>query len=106
MSSSENVLKELNEMHENLEFTLEKEKDGKLPFLDLIIKRNGEKFSYEIYRKPTDAPLCTPFESHTPMVYKTATFESMFHRLFNIPLSHDDFQKELKYIYEVGERNG
>ncbi len=102
--TGENVLKELNEMHENLEFTLEKEKDGKLPFLDLIIKRNGEKFSYEIYRKPTDAPLCTPFESHTPMAYKTATFESMFHRLFNIPLSHDDFQKELKYIYEVGER--
>jgi hypothetical protein len=30
------VLKELNEMHENLEFTLENEKDGKLPFLDIM----------------------------------------------------------------------
>ncbi len=100
------MLEELNKMHENLEFTLEKENDGKLPFLDVLIKRNAEKFSYEIYRKPTDAPLCTPCDSHTPMIYKTATFESMFHRLFNIPLDHDAFQKELKYIYEVGERNG
>ncbi len=30
------MLKELNEMHENLEFTLENEKDGKLPFLDIM----------------------------------------------------------------------
>jgi hypothetical protein len=33
-----------------------------LPFLDLLIKRNEGGSSFEIYRKPTDSPLCSPYD--------------------------------------------
>ncbi len=93
-------------MHANIEFTVEREQQGKLAFLDILIIRNGKNFEFEIYRKPTDAQLCIPFDSHTPMSYKLAAFESLFHRLFDIPLSEIGFKKEVDYIYEMARKNG
>jgi hypothetical protein len=83
--------------HENIEFTLEKEKDGMLPFLDLLIKRNEGGSSFEIYRKPTDSPLCSPYD------YKLA---ALLHRLYNIPLNEEGFQREINYIYSMGKLSG
>jgi hypothetical protein len=37
----------------SLKFTLETEIDGQLPFLDLKIKRNSDRLTFGIYRKPT-----------------------------------------------------
>jgi hypothetical protein len=54
---AEETLKLLNSMHENIEFTVERQGEGKLPFLDILIIRNGEHLEFEIYRKPTDAQL-------------------------------------------------
>lgn len=68
--------------------------------------RYDNKFSFEIYRKPTDSQLCIPFDSCTPMIYKVAAFETMFHRLYNIPMDRDAFKKEENYIYECAELNG
>ncbi|XP_062704621.1 uncharacterized protein LOC134286935 [Aedes albopictus] len=48
------VLDLLNAQHESIKFTLEKEVDGKLPFLDLMISKTEEnRLKYAIYRKPT-----------------------------------------------------
>jgi hypothetical protein len=92
-------------MHENIEFTVEREEEGKLPFLDILIIRNGEQLEFEIYRKPTDAQLCIPFNSHTPMNYKLAAFESLFHRLYSLPLTEAGFKKEIEYIFEMARKN-
>jgi hypothetical protein len=52
---AEETLKLLNSMHENIEFTVERQGEGKLPILDILIIRNGEHLEFEIYRKATDA---------------------------------------------------
>lgn len=42
----------LNKVDMNIQFTMEMEKDGELPFLDLLIKRQGSSANFKVYRKP------------------------------------------------------
>jgi len=52
----------LNKQHVNIKFTYEKEIDGKLCFLDVLIKNiNAEKFETSVYRKATFTGLLTNF---------------------------------------------
>ena len=43
----------LNEIDNNIQFTIELANNNSLPFLDLQIKREENKLSFNIYRKPT-----------------------------------------------------
>jgi hypothetical protein len=46
-------LEYLNNMHYNIQFSMEKEKDGHLPFLDIYVYRKPDgSFSHMVYRKP------------------------------------------------------
>lgn len=104
--TTDTILQKLNEQHKNIKFTCENEIDKQLPFLDLMIKREGKSFSFGIYRKPTDSPLTIPNDSHTPMIYKMAAYESMFHRLYSTPITNDSFMHERKYILDTAHLNG
>ena len=44
-------LSRLNEVHKKTQFTLEKERDGSLPFLDIDITRTPDGVKYKVYRK-------------------------------------------------------
>lgn len=55
-----------------IKFTVEKENDGRIPFLDILIIREGKRLEVDVYRKPTDKPLCIPFDSHHPITHKSA----------------------------------
>jgi hypothetical protein len=101
-----NILNELNKRHEAIKFTLEVEEAGSLPFLDLRLIRENGKISFDIYRKPTDAPLCIPRSSHHPWKYKVAAFESALFRMWNLPLTGERRQKELEYIVRMAQING
>ena len=47
-------LEHINSIHSNISFTMEKEKDGKLAFLDVLISRgNDHKLHHRVHRKPT-----------------------------------------------------
>ena len=50
----------LNSLHGNIKFTVENEKSGFLPFLDIMIERKLLNYETGIYRKPTDTGLYTP----------------------------------------------
>lgn len=102
----EETLRELNARHPKIRFTMEVEDEGKLPFLDLIIKRNGSSLGFEIYRKPTHTQRFIPKSSNHPIQHKMAAFSSMIHRLLNVPLSSQDFEKEKKYILDTAQING
>ena len=43
----------LNTKHANVKFTSEKEVNGSLPFLDVLISRNKKRFTTTVYHKPT-----------------------------------------------------
>jgi hypothetical protein len=89
-----------------IKFTVEQEENGQLPFLDLLLIREGDKIAFDVYRKPTDAPLCIPHDSHHPMSHKLAAFESALFRMWAIPLTNERRQKELDYIQRMAVMNG
>jgi hypothetical protein len=60
------ILEEVNKMHKSMEFTIEKEKEGIIPFLDLLISREKGIFEFEVYRKPTDKPIYIRAVSYLP----------------------------------------
>ena len=58
-------------------FSIEKEKDGCLPFLDVNIFRENEKFATNVCRKNTFSGVYTSFKSFIPETYKMDLIESL-----------------------------
>jgi hypothetical protein len=56
----ENILESFNNITPSLHFTIERQKDKKLNFLDLTIERATEKLSFSINRKPTTSDSIIP----------------------------------------------
>jgi hypothetical protein len=101
------ILENLNKQRSGvIKFTVEEETNGQFPFLDVLLIREGRKISFDIYRKPTDAPLCIPYDSHHPISHKLAAFESALFRMWVIPLSGARRQSELDYIRKMAVMNG
>jgi hypothetical protein len=48
------VLKEFNNINQNIQFTLELEQNNSINYLDLTIIRKPNNFEFKIYRKPTN----------------------------------------------------
>ena len=46
-------LQHINSKNKNIQFTMEKEENGILPFLDVLISREGNRLGQTVYRKPT-----------------------------------------------------
>lgn len=92
--------------YNSLQFTLEYENDGKLPFLDLLVTRKENKISLGIYYNPTATKRYITNDSYHPIQHKKAAFNSMVHRLIDIPLSPESYEEEQQHIYEVALLNG
>jgi hypothetical protein len=100
------ITRNLNEIHPAIKFTCEVENENSLPFLDTLLIRENKKIAIDIFRKPTDNPLCIPQTSNHPLSHKLATFESSMFRLWNLPLSDERREKEFGYIKEMARING
>lgn len=101
------ILELINGQHETMKFTVEKEENGKLPFLDLCVSRTDENtLQFSIYRKPTHTDRYITSDSYHCGAHKQAAFHSMAHRLYSIPMTKQAFNDEKKYIIEVARING
>ena len=49
----ENVFHHINNLHQNIKFTMEEESNRELAFLDTLLKWNNGEISVLVYRKPT-----------------------------------------------------
>lgn len=96
----------LNNMEKNIRFTVEKELNGTLNFLDLSITRKNPKLEFKIYRKPTTTDTVIPALSNQSEHIKHAVFHSLIFRLINVPLSKSNFQDELNIIKQIAVNNG
>ena len=50
----DHLLSILNQINNNIQFTMEKSQT-RLPFLDIMINKSGTKIWMDIYKKPTDS---------------------------------------------------
>ena len=56
----------VNPIHPSIQFTMEKEQDNKLSFLDVLITHTDQELSTFVYWKPTFTRQYLNFNSHHP----------------------------------------
>ena len=71
-----------NSKHQNIKFTVEREENNSLAFLDIKIFCDGWKFKTSVYRKSTFSGVLTNFESFLPISYKYNLVSTLLHCRF------------------------
>ena len=80
-NSVEDFLYHLNTIENSIKFTIKKEADYTLPFLDTLVRRNEHgDFSTSVYRKPTYSNRYLNFRSDHPLEHKHSVVRSLIDR--------------------------
>ena len=88
----------LNNQHQNIKFTCEMEKDGKLPFLDVLITKNQGNITTSVYRKETFTGLGLNWFSYSPEIYKLNSIKTLLNRAYDICSSYLIFHEEVEFL--------
>ena len=65
LDATKECLNHLNQQHQRIKFTIEHQKDGKLPYLDTCVRiKVGGTFSMKVYRKKTHTNQYLNFNSN------------------------------------------
>ena len=92
----------LNDLHPGvLKFTMEGEEERRLPFMDVLVRREQNRFTTSVYRKPTFTGLYTRWDSYCPTSRKIALIRSITQRAKKIcsPQYLDDEAEKLQAIF-------
>ena len=103
---TEKLLTIMNSKHKNIKFTIENEVNKKIPFLDVLIRRQTEGFHTSVYHKPTFTGVYLNWFSLTSKVYKIGLIKCLLGRTWRICSDYESIHKEFTQINEVLKRNG
>ena len=95
-------LEHLNGLHTRIDFTMEEEVSGKLPFLDVLVERKDNRLTTDIYRKPTNTNRYLNYRSsHHPRVKMgiIKTLRSRAEKICGDDRMESDERKKLKNIF-------
>jgi predicted GIY-YIG superfamily endonuclease len=96
----------LNSIKPNIKFTMEKEENGSLNFLDISISKSEEGLQYSVFRKDSYTDHVIHANSRHCFPQKLSAFHAMIHRLTSIPMSNSMLLKELNTIKQIAVNNG
>ena len=100
------LLQHLNSIEPSIQFTVERETNGKLPFLDTYVQRTTDgKLETVAYRKPTHTDKCLPFNSHHPRSHKRSVVTTLFQRAENLTSNNDARENECQYVTNILKEN-
>ena len=88
----------LNEQNTDIQFTLEVEENGKLPFLDCLISRDDNSLRITVYRKPTHTDRLLDESSYSPTSHKATTIGTLTRRAQLVYNTIDSLSDENKYL--------
>ena len=89
-----------NQMHANINFTIEHENENKLPFLDVLVFRHEDHFNTTIFRKKTFTGLGSNFYSFCFLNFKLNSLSTLFHRAYILTSNWQDFHKEISFLHQ------
>ena len=95
----EQKVQRLNTVDANIQFTLEKEAGGGLPFLDTFIGREGQNLKYRVYRKPSCKEDYIHYYSGHNERYKRGVVIGFFLRAYRV-CSPEYLQEEIEHIFK------
>ncbi|KAL0266587.1 UNVERIFIED_CONTAM: hypothetical protein PYX00_009089 [Menopon gallinae] len=99
-------LNHLNSIHPDIQFTLELESEGTLPFLDVLITRHPDgKLTHAVYRKPTHTDRYLHALSNHHPAQKRAVISTLVHRSKTLS-GPDTLASELKHLAHALSANG
>ena len=99
------LLDHVNSIRPSIQFTMEKEKDNKLPFLDVLVTRTEQGFRSSVYRKPTFTGQYLNFNSHHPHTVKKGIVRCLKHQAKTISIDTDAYQEEIISLSHNLHRN-
>ena len=70
VETASEFLTTLNNSHPSIDFTMELEENGRLPFLGMEVLKNGCSLDTKVYKKPMDSGLLLHYHSHVDGRYK------------------------------------
>ena len=86
------VINVLNSFRSNIQFTYEEEKDGQIPFLDVLLVRKNYTFETTVYRKPTNNGIFLYWNSFAPNTWKRVTLRSIITRAYDVCSNDEIFE--------------
>ena len=96
----------VNNIDPYIKFTIEKEENNQLPFLDIKIHReNNGSLSTTIYRKPTHTNQYLNFNSNHHLQHKRSVVRTLIHRANHAITNETDKKEEIKYIKDILSAN-
>ena len=88
----------LNSVNNAIQFTHEEEEEGKLPFLDTLVRKDQDGHIHTgVYRKPTHTNQTLHFDSHHPLHQKLGVVKTLNRRAINV-CSDDTSLKQEKEV--------
>lgn len=102
------LLAHVNSMDEQIEFTLEREHERSLPFLDVAVRHNSGRLQTSVYRKDTHTDRVLNFQSHHARNAKAAVVHALLNRL-DTHFAKDDSEGqdlERQRVFQTLRANG
>ena len=99
------LLDHVNSNRPSIQFTMEKEQDNNLPFLDVLVTRTEQGFRSSVYRKSTYTGQYLNFNSHHPYTVKKGIVCCLQHRAKTISGDTDAYQEEMISLRHNLHRN-
>ena len=100
-------LDHLNSVEPSIQFTVEVESNGRLPFLDVLLERDEDgSISTTVYRKPTHTDRYLDFSSHHPLAHKVAVVKTLHGRAEAIGSSVVHKDNEVRHVRRALSMNG
>ena len=96
----------MNNLHQNIKFTMEERSNVELAFLGILLKRNNGEISLLVYRKPTHNDQYLYYNFHHQISCKESVVSSLFNRAYFIITNKDDLHKEDARKEQVLKENG
>ena len=101
----DNILSVLNGFDNNIKFTVEEEKEGMLPFMDVLICRNDKSIETTVYRKSANNDIYLNWNAFAPDTWKRGTLKALVEHAYTVCSTKHFLDKELKYLQKVFHEN-
>ena len=98
-------LRYMNSRHKNMKFTYEEEQNDILPFLDIKITRDGDRFTTSVYRKKTFSGVYLNYGSFLPLDYKKGLIATLLHRTYAICSDYRSLHEEINRLKVIWQKN-
>ncbi|KAG1698807.1 hypothetical protein GQR58_005637 [Nymphon striatum] len=104
-SHTTQFLNYLNTKHPNIKFTMEKESQNNISFLDINIHK-ALNFQTSIHRKPTFTGLGLSFFSFCPKFFKINAIKTLIYRAYHLCSDYTSLNSEFNFLHIFFSQNG